>query len=135
MLNEITHDGGRIEEVFYCLHRDEDNCNCRKPKTGLFEKAAGKYGINLKNTYFVGDGLVDALAGKRIGAKTVLVLSGKTPIDDMKKWPEKPDYVFRDLLEFVNWLVDKEKRKAMRASRRKKRFVLHMKCGLKMTRN
>lgn len=119
MLDEITHDGGRVEEVYYCLHRDEDNCDCRKPKTGLFERAAKKYGINLKETYFVGDGLVDTLAGKKIGARTVLVLSGKTPIDDMNKWPSRPDLVFKDLLGFVNWLAEKEKRKAVRASRRK----------------
>ena len=118
MLEEINRNGGRIEGVFYCIHKSEDNCDCRKPKTSLFEKAAREYGIDFEDTYFVGDSLVDVQAGKRIGCRTVFVLSGKTPSDEMDKWAERPDYVFKDLLGFTKWLLAKEKRKAQRASRR-----------------
>ncbi len=110
MLEEIRKNGGKIEDVFYCIHKDEDNCGCRKPKPGMLEAAAEKYGIDPKETYFIGDDKKDILAGKKIGCKTVLVLSGKSSKEDVKDWREKPDYVFKDLLESVRWII-KEKNK------------------------
>jgi len=107
MMKEVEKGGGKIEEVYYCIHRDEDACDCRKPKTGLFEKAAKKYGIDLKGTYIVGDSDVDIEAGRRLGMKTIFVLSGKVSKEEIEKWEEKPDYVFNDLLEAVNRIIDK----------------------------
>ncbi len=104
----IKDKGGRIEESYYCIHRDEDNCDCRKPKSGLLEKAAKKHGIDLKTTYFIGDTRADVSAGKKAGCKTVVVLSGKTSLGDIDKWDEKPDYVFKDLLEAVRWIIKEE---------------------------
>ena len=105
MLEEIKKRGGEIEEVFYCIHRDEDNCDCRKPKPGMLETAAKKYGIDPKTTYFIGDAEKDVIAGKKIGCKTILVLSGKSSRKDIESWADKPDYVFTDLLETVKWLT------------------------------
>jgi histidinol-phosphate phosphatase family protein len=119
MLKEVKKAGGRIEESFYCIHRDEDNCNCRKPKAGLLEMAAKKYKVKTKNAYFIGDTEADMKAGKAAGAKTILVLSGKAAPGEEKKWPQKPDHVFKDLFEAVNWLLAKDKRKSDRAVRRK----------------
>jgi len=101
MLKEIRRSGGGIEEVFYCIHKDEDNCSCRKPKPGMLETAARKYGIELKSTYFIGDDKKDIVAAKRAGCKAVLVLSGKSSRESIKDWPEKPDHIFENLLEAV----------------------------------
>ena len=105
MLREIEKAGGAIEEVFYCIHRDEDKCECRKPKPGMLEAAAKKYGIDPKTTYFIGDAPKDILAGKRIGCKTILVLSGKSSRKDVESWEDKPDHVFANLLEAVKWIT------------------------------
>ncbi len=121
MLKELSRNGGRIEAAYYCHHRNEDNCDCRKPKTGMLERAARKYNIDFHETYFIGDGQVDVEAGARLGVKTVLVLSGKTSSDDARKWRIKPDYIFRDLLEAVKWLMEKERRRALRARVRQPR--------------
>ena len=118
MLLEIRRNNGNVEDVYYCVHKEEDNCNCRKPKTGLLEKAAGEYGIELNKTYFIGDTKVDIIAGRRVGCKTIFVLSGKTCRLEMEKWREKPDYIFKDLLDAVNWMLKKEKRRSARAMRR-----------------
>lgn len=120
MLKEINKNGGKVEEAFYCIHKDEDNCSCRKPKAGLLEKASDKYGIDVKGTYFIGDSEADVVAGNRIGCKTVFVLSGKTSREEMERWKERPDYVFTNLLEAVNWLIKKKTRRSNRASRRQK---------------
>ena len=107
MLKEIEKSGGDIEEVFYCIHKDEDKCECRKPKPGMLETAAKKYHIDPKKTYFIGDVRTDVMAGKRAGMKSILVLSGKTSCADIEGWApeEKPDYIFANLLEAVNWLT------------------------------
>ena len=110
MLKEIRKFGGAIEEVFYCIHRDEDNCSCRKPKPGMLEAAAKKYSIDPKTTYFIGDDKKDILAGKKIGCKAVLVLSGKSKREDTENWEEKPDFIFKNLLEAVNSLIKMEEK-------------------------
>lgn len=120
MLAEISKNGGSVREVYYCTHRNEDNCNCRKPKPGMLEAAIKKYSVVPRDTYIVGDSIVDVQAGKGAGVNTIFVLSGKTGMDEMRKWNVKPDYVFKDLLETVKWLLVKEKRKSERSTRREK---------------
>jgi histidinol-phosphate phosphatase family protein len=124
MLKEIRRNGGGIEAVYYCIHRQEDNCECRKPRTGLIRNAIRKYGITAASAYFIGDSHVDVVAGKEAGLKTIFVLSGKTAQDEMMKWEKKPDYVFEDLLAAVRWLVAKERRRSDRASRRGKKEAM-----------
>lgn len=118
VLDEVRRSGGDISETYYCVHRQEDNCSCRKPKTGLFDKAIKKYGIDPRTTYFIGDSYVDMSAGKSIGARTIFVRSGKYTEDQARKWVDKPDYIFDDLLGAVKWILGKDKRKSGRAAKR-----------------
>ena len=120
MMDEINKNGGAIEDVYYCTHKDEDNCSCRKPKPGLLERAAAKYGIDMNKTFFTGDSEVDVIAGRLAGCKTIFLLSGKTPEKEMRTWKNKPDHVFNGLLEAVQWILAKEHRKVRRASRRER---------------
>jgi D-glycero-D-manno-heptose 1,7-bisphosphate phosphatase len=119
MLEKIRASGGDIEEVCCCIHRDEGNCECRKPKTGMLEKAIDKHSIKPRDTFIIGDSYVDIHAGSRMGIKTVFVLSGKMTLEELKKHDARPDYVFKDLLEAVSWILEKEKRKSDRAARRR----------------
>lgn len=120
MLAEVKNHGGKIFETYYCIHRDEDNCNCRKPKSGMLEAAIRKHGITPGDTYMIGDSKVDVLAGKSAGLNTIFVLSGKTGMDEMRKWEVKPDYIFKDLLEAAKWVLTKHRRKSERAVRRER---------------
>ena len=108
MLDKIKEGGGRVRSVHYCPHRDQDNCACRKPKTGLFEKATEGVRVDFTKTYFIGDGVMDVEAGKRIGCKTIFVLSGKTSPEAVKGWEIKPDFIKKDLAEAVNFILSKE---------------------------
>ena len=119
MTDEVRASGGSIEEVCYCIHKDEDNCDCRKPKTGMLERAVEKYSIRPRETFFIGDSYVDVAAGKQMGLSTIFVLSGKATVEDLRKRGLKADYVFKDLLEAVKWILEKEKRRDDRAVRRK----------------
>jgi D-glycero-D-manno-heptose 1,7-bisphosphate phosphatase len=69
--------GGRIEAVFFCPHGPQDNCNCRKPKPGLFEQIARHMDLDLTAVPAVGDSLRDIQAALAASAKPVLVRTGK----------------------------------------------------------
>ncbi|HRL78139.1 MAG TPA: D-glycero-beta-D-manno-heptose 1,7-bisphosphate 7-phosphatase [Candidatus Accumulibacter phosphatis] len=69
--------GGRIDAIFYCPHPVEAGCQCRKPATGMFERIAGCFNIDLPGTPAVGDSLRDLQAAVAVGALPLLVMTGK----------------------------------------------------------
>lgn len=105
MLVDIEKAGGRIDKVYYCTHRKEAGCLCRKPKPGLLKQAAQKFKFNLKNTYFIGDTTRDIFTARAAGCKSILVLTGKEKLANQKNWEAKPDFVFKDLLLAAKFLA------------------------------
>jgi D-glycero-D-manno-heptose 1,7-bisphosphate phosphatase len=105
MLGDIEKAGGRITKVYYCTHRKEAGCGCRKPKPGMFKLAAKEFEINLKKAYFVGDTIGDVFTAQAAGCKSILVLTGKEKLSNQKNWEVKPDYVFKDLLAAAKFLI------------------------------
>ncbi|MBN8497446.1 D-glycero-beta-D-manno-heptose 1,7-bisphosphate 7-phosphatase [Accumulibacter sp.] len=77
MHRAVQQAGGRIDAIFYCPHPIEDDCKCRKPKTGMFERIAGCFNVDLIGTPSVGDSLRDLQAAAAVGARPLLVLTGK----------------------------------------------------------
>jgi D-glycero-D-manno-heptose 1,7-bisphosphate phosphatase len=69
--------GGRIDALFYCPHANEDACNCRKPKPGMMEEIARRFGTDLDGVPVIGDSLRDLQAGVPLGCKPILVRTGK----------------------------------------------------------
>jgi len=67
ILGVVELAGGRVDEVFLCPHRPEENCSCRKPKPGMIMQAAEKYALDLAHSMVVGDSLSDLDAGKAAG--------------------------------------------------------------------
>lgn len=110
MLSEIKKAGSRIKSVKYCIHADEDNCSCRKPKIGMFKEACKGLDVDFKKCYFIGDKIADIEAGRKVGCKTILVLSGITKQGDVAYWQMKPDYIRKDLKKAVDWIVENEKK-------------------------
>lgn len=102
MLAEIKRHGGKIQKVFYCTHRSDHGCDCRKPAIGSVRRALAlmdKRIHHAKKAFFVGDTESDILAGHNAGCKTIFVLSGREDRRHMRSWEAKPDYVAKDLLE------------------------------------
>jgi D-glycero-D-manno-heptose 1,7-bisphosphate phosphatase len=77
MHRTLAQNGGRIDALFYCPHAAEDNCDCRKPKPGMMEEIARRFGTDLDDVPSVGDSLRDLQAGMALGAKPMLVRTGK----------------------------------------------------------
>jgi D-glycero-D-manno-heptose 1,7-bisphosphate phosphatase len=98
MRREIRRAGGRLSGVFCCPHSSELNCLCRKPRTTLLEKATRRLRVDKKNSYFIGDSLVDVKAGRAFGVKTILVLSGSEKKENASAWDAQPDFIAKDLL-------------------------------------
>lgn len=77
MLNEFQKEKINILDVFFCPHGPDDDCSCRKPKPGLFLNAKEKYGINMGNSWMLGDKEADIEAASNAGiSQTILVRSG-----------------------------------------------------------
>ncbi len=75
MLAEV---GGKIEKIFYCPHGPDDDCECRKPKIGMLKQIEQHVGHSIEEAFVIGDSKKDIEAAVKIGAKPVLVLTGKT---------------------------------------------------------
>jgi len=107
MLSQIRSAGAHVDRIFYCLHHPEAKvpslrrrCHCRKPETGLLEKAASHLKVLLSDCYMVGDGIPDLLAGKRAGCKTVFIGRWKCEICQFAQTPDvRPALVAKDLWE------------------------------------
>lgn len=105
MLRGIEEYGGEIAAVYYCTHRKEERCTCRKPEIGLILRAAQEIGFEPANTFLVGDAEADIEAGRRWGSRTAAVLSGKSSAEDVEHWRAKPDCIAANLLEAVEWII------------------------------
>ncbi|MEZ5356539.1 MAG: HAD family hydrolase [Bryobacteraceae bacterium] len=62
-----------LDDFFVCYHDSGDGCRCRKPKPGLLEQGAEKYGVDLKSSYMIGDRWRDIDAGTEAGCRTVWI--------------------------------------------------------------
>lgn len=82
LLDILSEYSIQILDIFYCPHKDEDNCNCRKPKPGLIQQALEKYkNIDIPNSWIIGDRLRDIFPGEPFHIKGVLV---HTSTDDLE---------------------------------------------------
>ena len=77
MLKQFKNQGIEILDVFYCPHGQESNCDCRKPKPGMFNQARDKHNIDMGDSWMIGDKEADITAANAAGIEnTVLVKSG-----------------------------------------------------------
>ena len=72
-MNDIVLNKLPINEIMVCPHIDNDNCNCRKPKPGMIISLAKKWGINLEDSFLIGDNWKDIESGKAAGCRTILI--------------------------------------------------------------
>ncbi len=110
---ELSVSGARIDGFYYCPHRKEDGCNCRKPLPGLLERAAQENGLDLSSSFVVGDRFADVAMAHAVGASGILVMTGYGRGDleyHGAEWPQRPDAVTEDLTGAVEWILKRAAR-------------------------
>jgi D-glycero-D-manno-heptose 1,7-bisphosphate phosphatase len=94
-----------ITAFFYCHHRSEDGCECRKPSPHFVLEAAKAYDLDLTRSWFVGDQDGDIGCGRRAGTRTALLQYARSK---PKRGAERADQSFDDLANFVRWLAQQD---------------------------
>jgi len=105
LLEAVRGKGGDIEAIFFCPHGPDDGCRCRKPAPGLYEEIAERLKLNLRGVYSVGDSERDIVAARAVGARPVMLRTGKgaRTLKKMKALDGVP--VFDDLAVFTDALL------------------------------
>lgn len=78
MLASVEAAGGRLSGIYYCPHSPDEDCDCRKPRTGMLRRLKAELGLEtLKGVPLIGDKLADLDLAAAVGARGLLVLTGK----------------------------------------------------------
>ncbi len=99
-LELIAPSGIHIIKTYVCPHGEQDNCECRKPKPKLLLDAAKEYGIDLSQSYMIGDRHSDVMTGVNAGTKTIFVKTGSISEDF-----DQATYNAPSLLEAVEYIA------------------------------
>ena len=111
---QLREGGAYVDAIYYCPHHPTEGtapylqeCNCRKPATGLLHRAVADLKVDLPSSYMIGDHFSDVECGQRVGAKTVLLLTGhgQETLAKRETWPNPPSHIAGDLYEAVQWVV------------------------------
>lgn len=73
MSESLRHEGAVIDAVYYCPHDYEAACDCRKPAPGMLLQAARERGIQLRESWMIGDSDIDVQAGQNAGCRTAKI--------------------------------------------------------------
>lgn len=87
-----------IDAIYYCPHTDEDNCECRKPKTGMFKRAAEDLNIDCTQSVVIGDSDKDIIAGQAVGCRTIFI---KNDFKGKYLTNCSPDHIVENLSEII----------------------------------
>jgi len=110
MARQLAVDNARIDHYEHCPHHPEYDgveTERRKPGPGMLHDAARTENLELTKSWMIGDAFRDVQAGRRAGARTILVETGKGAIDREEALAsrEAPDHVAADLPQAVEWLL------------------------------
>jgi histidinol-phosphate phosphatase family protein len=97
-----------FDEIYLCPHHHKEGCHCRKPSTGMLEKAAKEHSLDLSKCAVFGDRWTDIMAAKSAGCIAVLVLTGSGTAayeQNHQTSSVQPDYVAENLQTGADWLL------------------------------
>ena len=105
IINFFKDKNFNLLDIYYCTDHPNEPSIFRKPNTGMLEKAAREYKINLANSLLIGDYISDIEAGNRMGIDTMLVLSGRGR-EAVKSKKIKPTYVVENILRGAELTIE-----------------------------
>ncbi len=112
----------KFNGIFYCTHKPDEGCDCRKPKIGNIKKALSSVGSTLSRIshgFFVGDTDKDIEAGHKAGLITILAETGRDRLKDFKHKKFKPHDVASDFNQAVEIILNYENSYHSRNRRRR----------------
>ncbi len=115
-------DGAYIDDIYYCPHHPDKGfegeipelkieCDCRKPKTGMLEKAAREHNIDLSSSIMIGDSTLDIKMAENAGMQSVLLKTGQKGEDG--KYEVSPTLIAEDLNDAINKIICKKASKKL----------------------
>ena len=120
LVGELKRAGAHLDGLYVCPHHPTEgvpplraDCDCRKPKPGLLQRAARELDLDLAASAMIGDRISDVAVGQAVGAAGVLVLTGYGRGEwehQRHDWTVKPDHVAEDLLDAVEWVLAERRR-------------------------
>jgi D-glycero-D-manno-heptose 1,7-bisphosphate phosphatase len=112
MTRQLAAGGAHLNAIYYCPHTSDDECECRKPRPGLLERAAREHDIDLRRSFVVGDRYGDVELAHGTDSRGILVRTGYGE-EDLREngaaWPRQPDFVADDLAAAVDWILRQTK--------------------------
>ncbi len=115
LMRRIEKSGAKMSAAYFCPHHPDSKikkygikCRCRKPESGMILDAIKDFNIDPKKSFMVGDALIDVVAGKRAGVKTIQVKTGPghERLDKLYK-NTKPDFITKDLISVARIIKTK----------------------------
>lgn len=94
--------GGRIDRIYYCPHHPDEECGCRKPKSGMIRAILADYQVTGQSCIVVGDSLRDLQAGAAVGCQLALVKTGKGQQTLTESYDFSQVMICDNLLDFLN---------------------------------
>lgn len=108
METAVNEKGGKIDHIFFCPHTPDDNCDCRKPKPGMFLQAKEMFGLNLKDSVMVGDSSKDIMSAVNAGCGFKILVktgNGEKACKELEEKGVLPDYFAKDLFDAHEWII------------------------------
>lgn len=117
--HDLAASGARIDAFYACPHRVEDACACRKPRTGMLERAAREHSLALLGSWVVGDRQADVDLAHNARSRSVFVLTGYGRGEyewHSREWPHSPEFVVENLAAAVETILQRESADAAAAT-------------------
>jgi D-glycero-D-manno-heptose 1,7-bisphosphate phosphatase len=107
--HELRARGVELDAVYFCPHRPEAGCACRKPGTALLERAADDLELTLRHSVMVGDKMLDVETGHRAGAHGILLRTGYGRDEEQRGADARtvPDAVCDDIAQAARWILER----------------------------
>jgi len=112
----LAKKGAHLDAVYYCPHHPREgkppyqaDCDCRKPRPGMIERACRELPVDKSRSYMVGDKISDSEFGHRLGLRTVMVMTGYGRGEyeyQRQDWKDQPDFLAKNLKHAVEWIIE-----------------------------
>jgi len=106
--NELARSMAHLDAIYYCPHRPETGCGCRKPEPGMLLKAADDLDIDLRRSFMIGDRYLDVQTARAAGVRPILVRTGDGAVE-LEKYADasaiQPDFIAENLLDAVKAIL------------------------------